>query len=238
MSGSAFKDHFSGHAGDYARSRPSYPDALFAHLASLSPLQQLAWDCATGNGQAALGLALHFEHVVASDASAEQIAHGFPHDRVACSVDLVTIGQALHWIDLERFYAEVRRVLRPHGVVAAWCYKRCTVAPDIDTVVDRYHAEIVGPFWPPERVLVETGYRTLNFPFERISMPGFCMQADWTAEELLAYLGTWSATKRYQAERGRDPREAIKASLVGTWGSPHARRRIQWPLSFLAGRNG
>lgn len=251
MSGPAFKDHFSAHADDYARSRPIYPDALFGHLAALSPLRQCAWDCATGNGQAALGLARHFEHVVASDASAEQIAHGFPHDRVAyrvepaestaledSSVDLVTVGQALHWFDLDRFYAEVRRVLRPRGVLAAWCYGRCNVAPGIDAVVDRYYEEIVGPYWPPERVLVEAGYRTLPFPFEHVPLPSFHMQADWTAQELLAYLGTWSATKRYQAERGCDPREAIKASLVRTWGSPHARRRIQWPLSFLAGRNG
>jgi SAM-dependent methyltransferase len=228
MSGAGFKDHFSSHAEAYARSRPGYPPAVFSHLASLAQSRQLAWDCATGNGQAAIGLAQHVEKVVATDASAAQIEHAFPHDRVvyrvepaegtsleSASIDLITVGQALHWFDLKRFYAEVRRVLRPGGVIAAWCY---------------------GPFWPPERDQVESGYRTLPFPFERIPLPDFSMEADWTAQELIAYLGTWSATKRFETELGRDPRDEIREALMNAWGSRHGRRRIQWPLSFLAGR--
>jgi hypothetical protein len=123
-------------------------------------------------------------------------------------------------------------------VIVAWCYGRCTIAPDIDAVVDRFYGEIVGPFWPAERALVESGYRTLPFPFERVPIPVFGMHAEWTADELLAYLGTWSAAKRFEAERGRDPRDEIAESLINAWGSRHARRRIEWPLSFLAGRNG
>ena len=250
MNGTSFKDHFSSHAEAYARSRPGYPSALFSHLAGLAQSRQLAWDCATGNGQVASGLAQHFDRVVATDASAAQIAHAFPDDRIAyrvepaeatsfedASVDLVTVGQALHWFDLDRFYAEVRRVLRTGSVIVTWCYGRCTIAPDLDAVVDRFYAEIVGPFWPPERALVESGYRTLPFPFERVPMPAFSMHADWTAEELLAYLGTWSAAKRFEAEHGRDPCDEIAEALMNAWGSRHARRRIQWPLSFLAGRN-
>lgn len=250
MSGTGFKDHFSSHAEAYARSRPGYPPALFAHLVSLAPSHQLAWDCATGNGQVAIGLARHFDRVVATDASAAQIDHAFRHERIAyrvepaeatsldaASVDLVAVGQALHWFDLDRFYAEVRRVLRTGGVIVAWCYGRCTVAPDIDAIIDRYYVEIVGPFWPPERIFVESGYRTLPFPFARVPLPAFDMQAEWTAEELLAYLGTWSATKRFEAHHGRDPRDEIAEPLVNAWGSRHLRRRIEWPLSFLAGRN-
>lgn len=250
MSGTGFKDHFSSHAEAYARSRPGYPPALFAHLVSLAPSHQLAWDCATGNGQVAIGLARHFDRVVATDASAAQIDHAFRHERIAyrvepaeatsldaASVDLVTVGQALHWFDLDRFYAEVRRVLRTGGVIVAWCYGRCTVAPDIDAIIDRYYVEIVGPFWPPERIFVESGYRTLPFPFARVPLPAFDMQAEWTAEELLAYLGTWSATKRFEAHHGRDPRDEIAEPLVNAWGSRHLRRRMEWPLSFLAGRN-
>lgn len=250
MSGTGFKDHFSSHAEAYARSRPGYPPALFAHLVSLAPSHQLAWDCATGNGQVAIGLARHFDRVVATDASAAQIDHAFRHERIAyrvepaeatsldaASVDLVAVGQALHWFDLDRFYAEVRRVLRTGGVIVAWCYGRCTVAPDIDAIIDRYYVEIVGPFWPPERIFVESGYRTLPFPFARVPLPAFDMQAEWTAEELLAYLGTWSATKRFEAHHGRDPRDEIAEPLVNAWGSRHLRRRMEWPLSFLAGRN-
>lgn len=250
MSGTGFKDHFSSHAEAYACSRPGYPPALFAHLVSLAPSHQLAWDCATGNGQVAIGLARHFDRVVATDASAAQIDHAFRHERIAyrvepaeatsldaASVDLVTVGQALHWFDLDQFYAEVRRVLRTGGVIVAWCYGRCTVAPDIDAIIDRYYVEIVGPFWPPERIFVESGYRTLPFPFARVPLPAFDMQAEWTAEELLAYLGTWSATKRFEAHHGRDPRDEIAEPLVNAWGSRHLRRRMEWPLSFLAGRN-
>lgn len=250
MSGTGFKDHFSSHAEAYARSRPGYPPALFAHLVSLAPSHQLAWDCATGNGQVAIGLARHFDRVVATDASAAQIDHAFRHERIAyrvepaeatsldaASVDLVAVGQALHWFDLDRFYAEVRRVLRTGGVIVAWCYGRCTVAPDIDAIIDRYYVEIVGPYWPPERIFVESGYRTLPFPFARVPLPAFDMQAEWTADELLAYLGTWSATKRFEAHHGRDPRDEIAEPLVNAWGSRHLRRRMEWPLSFLAGRN-
>jgi ubiquinone/menaquinone biosynthesis C-methylase UbiE len=251
MSGAHFKDHFSSHAAAYARSRPGYPPELFSHLAALAPSHYLAWDCATGSGQVAIGLAQHFGRVVATDASAEQIGHAFQHDRVeyrvepaeatslaAASVDVVTVGQALHWFDLDRFYAEVRRVLRPGGLLAAWCYGRCTIAPDIDALVDRLYREIVGPFWPAEREHVESGYRTLSFPFEPVPLPASRMHAEWTVDELLAYLGTWSATKRFESARERDPREEIAEPLINAWGSRHARRRIEWPLSFLAGRNG
>jgi hypothetical protein len=110
------------------------------------------------------------------------------------------------------------------------------IAHDIDAVVDRFYTDIVGPFWPAERVQVESGYRTLPFPFERIPLPDFSMQADWTVQELIAYLGTWSATKRFETELGRDPRDEIREALMNAWGSRHGRRRIQWPLSFLAGR--
>lgn len=250
MSGARFRDHFSSHAAEYARARPGYPAELFACLAALVPSRRLAWDCATGNGQVAIDLAPHFDRVIATDASAEQIAHAFPHEGVdyrmepaeatslaAGSVDLVTVGQALHWFDLDRFHAEARRVLKPDGLIVAWCYGHCTVAPDIDALVNDFYRRLVGPFWPPERHHIESGYRTLSFPFTPVSLPAFGMHAEWTADELLAYLGTWSATKRFEAHHGRDPRDEIAEPLVNAWGSRHLRRRIEWPLSFLAGRH-
>ncbi len=243
----AFKDHFSGHAADYARYRPGYPDSLFQHLAGLAPDRVLAWDCATGNGQAAAGLARHFERVIATDASAEQIASAAALDgvefRVApaessgletASADLVTVGQSLHWFDVAAFYAESERVLKPNGVLAAWCYELCTVTRAVDAVVARLYDDIVGPFWPPERRLIEAGYATLGFPEPRLDLPAIAMERDWQAADMLGYLATWSAVQRYQDANGDNPLEQIRPALTEAWG-PRS-RRVTWPLTLLVWR--
>lgn len=244
-----FKDHFSAQAADYARFRPRYPAALFALLAAQAPGRALAWDCATGNGQVAEGLAPHFAAVLATDASASQVAQAPRLANVAFrvepaeqssledgSVDLVTVGQALHWFDLGRFYAEVRRVAPPGALLAAWCYNRLSCDPAVDRVVLHYYREVVGPWWPADRAKVEGGYRDLPFPFEAVAAPELALEAEWDLAELTGYLGTWSATQRFRDDRGRDPRDEIAADLAQVWGSPERRRRIEWPLHFRIGR--
>ena len=223
----SFRDHFSGHAADYARFRPDYPEALFSYLASLAPARRLAWDCATGSGQAAAGLAPRFEEVVATDASAPQIEQAPPIPRVRYavspaesatlpdgSVDLVTVAQALHWFDLPSFFAEVRRVLVPGGVVAVWCYDLLSIASDIDPIVNRFYRDVVGEYWPKERSIVERGYGSLEFPFEEVEIPppGFTMEKEWTLPDLLGYVRTWSAVRRFMAARGEDPVLALERS--------------------------
>ncbi len=245
----SFKDHFSAQAADYVRFRPRYPAALFAYLAEQAPGRRLAWDCATGNGQVAEGLAAHFDAVVATDASASQVAQAPRLANVAfrvepaeassladASVDLVTVGQALHWFGLDRFYAELRRVGRPGALVAAWCYSLLCCDPEVDRVLLRYYREVVGPYWPADRAKVESGYRELPFPFAPVAAPELALEADWDLAELTGYLGTWSAAQRYREARGRDPREEIAASLAQAWGSPGRKRRIEWPLHFRVGR--
>jgi len=245
-----FKDHFSTIAGSYASFRPTYPAALFAWLAQLAPDRSLAWDCAAGSGQATLGLTEHFGRVVATDASAAQIAAAPSHAKVEyrvapaeenglpdCSVDLIVVAQALHWFDLERFYAEARRVLTPQGVLAVWAYGVQQVeGAEIDHALLRFYAETVGPYWPPERQLVETGYRTLPFPFPEIPVPTFHMEMTWTLPELLGYLHSWSATSRFIASNGYDPSEALEQELRPLWGSLTRQRKVTWPLSFRVGR--
>lgn len=244
-----FKDHFSGHASDYTRYRPGYPRALFAWLARQAPGHELAWDCATGNGQAAMGLAEFFDTVVATDASAAQIAAAQPHVRVRYEVapaehaplpahraDLITVGQALHWFDFPAFYAEVARLLKPGGVLAAWSYGLMQVSPSIDAVVWRLYEPITGAYWPPERRYVEEQYRTVPFPLDEIDTPSFAMEAQWTLEQMLGYLGTWSAVQRYRKECGDDPLRMIADELAAVWGNADVVRRVVWPLYMRAGR--
>ncbi len=245
-----FSDHFAPVAGHYADFRPCYPADLFGWLAAQCRGHALAWDCGAGSGQASVALAAHFAHVRATDASADQIAHAERHAGVDYAVapaersglpdaraDLVTVAQALHWFDLPAFYAEVRRVLRPGGVIAAWTYGvHLTEGDDVQAVVRHFHDHVVGPHWPPERRHVENGYSELPFPFARIATPQFTMQVRWTLAQLLGYLGSWSATARYRQASGSDPLPALQQQLLPRWGDPAQPRTVSWPLSVVAGR--
>lgn len=243
----SFKDHFSGHAGAYGKARPRYPAALFAFLAREAPARALAWDCGTGNGQAAAGLAAHFDRVVATDASAAQVAQAPSIPNVgfavalaeaaplaARSVDLVLVAQALHWFDPARFHAEVRRVARQGALVAASLYVRSHVADAIDAAVTRFYEDTVGPYWPDDRRHVDASYATLPFPYERVDAPPFALEVRWTADRFLAYLATWSAVQRYRAARGDDPVAGFAPGLRALWGE--GERPVRWPLVLLLGR--
>jgi SAM-dependent methyltransferase len=243
----AFKDHFSKQAADYAKFRPRYPHEMFEYLGSLAPSRKLAWDCGTGNGQAAVGLASVFDRVVATDASEKQISNAQAHERVeyrvaraeesaleSASIDLIMVAQALHWFDLDRFYDEVRRVLKKNSVLAASAYNLLHIEPAIDEVINRYYYEVVGPFWPPERVLVEK-FEELPFPFSEIQTPSFEMIAQWNLEHLVGYLRSWSATQRFIAANKRDPLEAIVDDLRAAWGDPGQMRKVVWPLILRVG---
>jgi SAM-dependent methyltransferase len=243
----AFKDHFSKQAADYAKFRPRYPRELFEYLGSVAPSRQLAWDCGTGNGQASAGLATAFDRVIATDASEKQIANAQSHERVeyrvtraeksdleSASIDLIMVAQALHWFDLARFYDEVRRVLKKNSVLAASAYNLLHIEPAIDEVINRYYYEVVGPFWPPERVLIEK-FEELPLPFSEIQTPSFEMIAQWNLEHLPGYLRSWSATQRFIAENQRDPLEDIADELRGAWGNPQQARSVIWPLTLRVG---
>ena len=245
-----FPDHFSTVSEEYAAYRPSYPDALFTWLASVAPACRVAWDCATGSGQAATGLAAYFERVVATDASNAQIQRARRHSlveyRVALadssglednSVDLVTVAQALHWFDMERFFKEVRRVLVENGILAVWAYGPLVVEGDeIDSLVQSFYSEVVGPFWPAERAIVDSGYRDVLLPFKSVDVPVFNMRISWNLNELLGYIRTWSATARFIEANGTDPVPQLGKQLSGYWGRADYSRIITWPLVVMAGR--
>lgn len=151
----------------------------------------------------------------------------------ANSVDLVTVAQALHWFDIDAFMQEAGRVLKPGGVLAAWSYHHCRVSPQIDTVVEAVFAEVEA-FWPPERTLVENRYRDIRLPFAEIPAGEFCMQASWTADNMLDYMRTWSASQRYIAANGKDPTEGYAGALQALWGAGN--RAVRWPVILRLGR--
>lgn len=244
---SGFRDHFSARSEHYARYRPHYPSTLFEFLASLTAKHSLAWDCATGSGQAAIALSAHFERVFATDASKAQIDAAIAHPGVtyrvaaaeasqldAGSIDLITVGQALHWFDIERFSTEAERVLVSDGVLAAWCYELCRASDACDAVVDELYTEVVGKFWPPERHLIEAGYAGIAMPGRALESRDFHMSASWTVNDMLGYLRTWSACNRYRQVHGDDPVLKIEKALRAAWGEGH--RPVRWPLTLLVSR--
>lgn len=243
----SFKDHFSGLASAYARYRPTYPPELAAYLAAAAPSRSLALDLATGNGQAAIDLAGHFDQVLASDASARQLAEAIAHPRVfyvrhpaeslpirSASADLIAVAQAAHWFDFDRFYPEARRVLRPGGLVALWTYGLFHVDPEIDAAIEHFYHEVVGPYWPPERRYVEARYRTLPFPLAESPAPSFEITLEWARADVISYLGTWSAVDRYRSMRGEDPLPEIIGVLTALW-PDSAVKRVHWPVYLRTG---
>ena len=242
-------DHFSKLAAGYSVFRPRYPDELFDYLASIAPARRLAWDVGAGSGQATVALAGHFDRVIGTDISAEQIARAPKHPKIewhvtpaesapmieASTVDLVTIAQSLHWFDHARFYDEVRRVSVPEGVIAAWSYAPAKMDGNAGAIVHRYMYGDVGAYWPPERKYVDNEYRDIPFPFERLASPTMSLEYDWTLEQVGGYLRTMSATGRYVEQHGTDPVLRVEDELRAVWGLLPT-RRITWPLIILAGR--
>jgi SAM-dependent methyltransferase len=244
----SFQDHFSGHAAQYAQFRPRYPALLFEYLAEIAPARERAWDYAIGSGQAAVGLAKCFKEVIAPDASTEQIKHAASRANISyrvapaersglddASVDLVTVAQALHWFNLPAFYREVQRVLRPRGLIAVWAYTLLRTAPEIDKLVDQFNYETTGPFWPPDRSIVDKGYREIEFPFSELPPPRFQIEEKWNLDQLLCYLQTWSATKRFITARGFDPVDELQTKLLPKWGIRQQTRVVRWPLHLRVG---
>ncbi len=244
-----FTDRYAERAVEYAAHRPTYPAALVDFLADAAPRRGLAWDAGCGSGQLSVPLAVRFARVIATDASAAQLAQAMPRSTVEyrcapaeasglpdAAVDVATAAQAAHWFDLPAYYTEVRRVARPGAIVALVSYGLMTVAQDVDPVIGHFYATVAGPYWPPERRHVEDGYRSLPFPFDELEAPRLEIRMSWTLAELVAYVETWSAVGAMRQVRGDAPLEAFRRDLARAWGSAAARRPIRWPLSLRVGR--
>jgi len=244
----SWADHFSSTASEYARYRPTYPEALFDYLAAQCPRRGVAWDCGTGNGQAASALSERFQLTVASEPSPQQLAGfqggrarpvlfpAYPAALADHTVDLIAVAQALHWFAGPDFYAEVRRVARAGALFAAWSYDMFRIDARIDQLVREFAYETVGAYWPPERAIVERHYVDLQLPIQRESdLPDLHMRADWSLQHVLAYIGTWSAVNRCREATGTNPVEPLADALRRAWGED-AVRPVVWPLFARIGR--
>jgi SAM-dependent methyltransferase len=242
-------DHFSHQSAEYSLYRPDYPDKLFQYLVDLTSSTDIAWDCATGNGQAATGLARYFKKVIATDISAAQIGNAPVMQNIdyrvasaeqsgidANCIDLLLVAQALHWFDLDAFYREAFRVLKTGGVLATVCYQLPRINTDINAIIDLFHADIIGDYWPAERRHVDTAYRDIPFPLQEIPSPALHIEHDWTLDQFLGYLRSWSAVVYFEKEHKRNPTELIKMNLSALWGELGSRQAVCWPLTLRIGK--
>lgn len=243
--GKEFKDYFSEGSEAYRDYRSGYPEELFHYLSSLIQNNGRAWDCATGNGQTALALSNYFTEVIGTDASQNQIRHAQEKEGVVYrieraeqssfdnnSVDLITVAQALHWFDVDAFSSEVERVLKSTGVLAVWTYGLLDISPELNKEVNDLYSQVLDTYWPPERNMVEEGYRNIELPFEEIQPPEFRMETEWNLSQLVGYLSTWSAVKKYEEANGVNPVERCYEKLASLWGHPESRLHMQWPLTI------
>jgi SAM-dependent methyltransferase len=242
--------YFTSQAKLYAEFRPDYPAALFEFIAAAAPGHALAWDCATGSGQAATGLADHFQRVIATDASEAQIAHARPHPRIEYRVapaeasglpdhcaDAITVTQALHWLKFEPFFAEVRRVAKPNALFIATVYSDPVLEdPAANAILHNYNKVVVGPHWPPERKFVDERYESIPIPFAPIQAPTLRLEKNWTLAELAGYLRSWSATVRCTKATGSDPVIEFERAMRQHWPHPDQPRHLCWPFTILASR--
>ncbi|HUM47823.1 MAG TPA: class I SAM-dependent methyltransferase [Chitinophagales bacterium] len=243
------KDNFSRQSNDYAKFRPHYPKELFDFLIPLVPEHQVAWDVATGNGQVANALADYFEEVKATDISANQLKHAIQKTNIKYSVepaehssfadstfDLITVAQAIHWFQFDAFYREVRRTLKPHGIIAVIGYPLFTIDNIIDEIILHFYSETLHNCWDPERKYLDEMYSTIPFPFPEIKTPDFSMTYEWTLDELIGFLKTWSAVQHYMSKHHENPVDLVRKDLTAIWKN-NEKKPAHFPVILRVGRN-
>lgn len=240
-------DNFSTGSSDYVTFRPESPKEIFDFLYANVKTFDTAWDCGTGNGQVAAVLAEKFRQVYGTDISDAQLKLAPRKDNITYlteraeqttlpehSIDLVTIAQAIHWFDFDKFYTEVKRVTKPGALVCAWTYSTLRLTPAIDEVIDRLYEDITGPYWDNERRYVDEEYRTIPFPFKELDAPPVTILKRQTMQQVLGYLRTWSGLKHYMNKEGTDPTLLIAHDLEKAWGN-NATLEVRWPVYIRAG---
>ncbi|MCA5004805.1 class I SAM-dependent methyltransferase [Sphingobacterium bovistauri] len=242
------KDHFSTSPEQYAKYRPDYPQTIFDFIYPLLNEKSVAWDCGTGNGQIARELSKDFKLVEATDISKQQLEHAFIAENINYSAqpaektnftdntfDLITVAQAVHWFDFDKFNTEVKRVGKPNSIIALIGYELFNITPEIDAVINHFYKNIIGPFWLPERKHIQERYQKIPFPFRELETPEINNIKLWKYEHLIGYLNTWSAVKHFKEKNKYNPIDDIENDLKNAWGSSEIRRVI-FPIIFRVGR--
>lgn len=242
------KDNFSTQAAEYAIYRPTYPKEMYDFIFSLVKNRNAAWDCATGNGQVARELALHFDNVYATDISKKQIEQALKLPNIVYQVessdkvnaadgsfDLITVAQAIHWFNFDAFYSEVKRTLKPEGIFAVIGYGIMSIDKKVDKAVHKLYEDFLGKYWDPERRYIEENYKTIPFPFKEITAPHIFIKTHWNFNQLIGYLNTWSALQHYKKANERNPIEYMFTELKEAWGSD-AEKEIRFPVLLRVGR--
>jgi SAM-dependent methyltransferase len=244
-----FKDYFSKQAAEYAKYRPGYPDKLFEYLSSITNEHLRAWDCAAGNGQAALRLTPFFDEIIATDASESQIKNAKAHPKIkyrvataensgieSRTVNLITVATAIHWFSLSKFYDEVKRVLVPGGTLAIWNYAEANVDEQTDKIINRFLYEIIGSYAAPDFWKGINSETEINFPFDRIKTPEFKIERLWDLRDYINFIMTWSPTQQYIKKNNSNPIEKIFDELKKVWGDKNEKKKITWKLTLKAAK--
>ena len=244
------KDLFSTQAADYAKYRPSYPQELIEYIVGFTTERSLAWDCATGNGQAAVLLAQHFEKIIATDTSAKQLSLAVAIKNVDYfvskaeqtgfadnSFDLITIAQAYHWFQFNEFEKEARRVAKPNCIIAAWCYNIPATAYEIINKLTRhFYTATVGPYWDAERKYIDESYRTIPFNFDELPAKEFAIHVKWTKEDLAGYFNSWSSVQHFIKANNYNPVNEMATQLATAWPSEKNEIEFIFPVYLRLGR--
>lgn len=241
------KDLFSKQASIYAQYRPGYPRELFEYIVSFVKEKNTAWDCATGNGQAALELAHYFNQVMATDISEKQLQQAMPHERIRYSVsaaeatsfgdqvfDCITVAQAYHWFNFEAFHKEVMRVAKPGAVIAVWGYGLIVCEDEnINDLIGEFYRNEVGPYWDAERKHIDAHYTTVPFPYDPLPGKDMQIQVTWDLNQLTGYLNTWSSVQHFVKQNAYNPVEKLAPLLEQLW--PAGTKNFYFPLFVKAG---
>ena len=129
-------EKFSNKADNYAKGRPDYPVAVVDFIKTLIDEQPIIADIGAGTGKftkliADLGYQVfavepnqdmfnQLQITVADVPNAKTVLATSEATTLADqSIDIITVAQALHWFDLEKFKVECQRILKPNGWVVA-----------------------------------------------------------------------------------------------------------------------